>query len=222
MERFGSCAAQTSVSKHEQGFTSVMMFQNNPLLYFATWKLGLQPALTQTSDAEIACLRHHAAGRRRLVEIGVWHGVNTRNFRQVMAQDGILYAIDPFPLGRFGKSWHRPIAYGEVGRHRNGSVHFLECFSKQAIEKFRSIESERIDFLFIDGDHSYEGVQTDWNLWTPLIGVGGIVALHDSRAYPGRDIHELGPARFTRDVVLRSADFELVQEVDSLTVVRRK
>jgi len=139
-----------------------------------------------------------------------------------MSAHAILYAIDPFPPGRFGRSYHRPIAYGEVNRSSNGSVHFLQCYSKQAIEQFRSIESEPIDFLFIDGDHSYEGVQTDWNLWTPLIGAGGIVALHDSRAYPGREIHEMGPARFTRDVVLRNADFELIQEVDSLTVVRRR
>lgn len=222
MGLFGSCVAQKSVSKNEQGCAVAMMFQNNPLLYFMSWKTGLQPALTQTSDTEIACLRNHASGRRRLVEIGVWHGVNTRNFREVMAEDGILYAVDPFPPGRFGQSWHRPIAYGEVSRIGNGSVRFLECYSEQAIDQFRSIEAEPIDFLFIDGDHSYEGVKTDWNLWTPLISVGGIIALHDSRAYPGRDIHEMGPARFTRDVVLHSSDFELIQEVDSLTVVRRK
>lgn len=199
-----------------------MMFQNNPLLYFVTWKFGLQPALTQTTDAEIECLRQHASGKSRLVEIGVWHGVNTRNFRQVMAPDGILYAIDPFPPGRFGRSWHRPIAYGEVGGIANGSVKFLECYSEQAFEQFRSIESEPIDFLFIDGDHTYEGVQIDWESWTPYLKRGGIVALHDSRAHPGRDIHTMGPARFTRDVVLKSAEFTVISEVDSLTVLTRR
>lgn len=197
------------------------MFQNNPLLYFMTWKIGLQPALTQTTDAEIACLRRHASGKGRLVEIGVWHGVNSRNFRQVMAPDGVLYAIDPFPTGRFGRSWHRPIAYGEVSRIVNGSVRFLETYSNLAIEQFRSIEAEPIDFLFIDGDHTYDGVKTDWDIWSPLVGSGGIVALHDSRAHPGRDIHDMGPARFTRDIVLQSADFKAIEVADSLTVVEK-
>jgi len=164
----------------------------------------------------------NAAGRQLLVEIGVWHGVNTRNFREVMAPNGVLYAVDPFPVGRFGLSWHRPIAYGEVRRSKNGSVKFLECYSDQAVEKFRTAVSAPIDFLFIDSDHPYEGVQADWNLWTPLMKAGGIVALHDSRAYPGRDIHDMGPARFTRDVVLKCKQFELIEQVDSLTVMQRR
>ena len=36
-----------------------------------------------------------------------------------------------------------------------------------------------IDVLFIDGDHSYEGVLTDWLLYNPLVRKGGIVAFHD-------------------------------------------
>lgn len=222
MARSGLCVVPKLTRKNDRSGVVFMMFQNNPLLYFLTWKFRLQSALTQTSEAEIACLCSHASGKRRLVEIGVWHGVNTRNFRQVMAPEGVLYAIDPFPHGRFGKSWHRPIAYGEVGRVPNGRVTFLECSSKQAIEQFRLIEAEPIDFLFIDGDHTYEGVNMDWELWAPLVGTGGIVALHDSRAYPGRDIHESGPARFTRDVVLQSKDFTLLEQVDSLTVMQRR
>lgn len=37
----------------------------------------------------------------------------------------------------------------------------------------------QIDFLFIDGDHSYEGVKQDFNLFAPLVKPGGIIALHD-------------------------------------------
>lgn len=33
--------------------------------------------------------------------------VNTRRRRQVMADDGVLYAVDPFPKGRFGFSGKR-------------------------------------------------------------------------------------------------------------------
>lgn len=36
-----------------------------------------------------------------------------------------------------------------------------------------------VGFLFIDGDHRYESIQRDWNLWAPLVAAGGIIAMHD-------------------------------------------
>lgn len=36
-----------------------------------------------------------------------------------------------------------------------------------------------VDFLFIDGDHSYEGCAGDIIAWTPNMKVGGFVAVHD-------------------------------------------
>lgn len=37
----------------------------------------------------------------------------------------------------------------------------------------------KIDFLFIDGDHSYEGVKQDFLDYEPFVKKGGIVVLHD-------------------------------------------
>lgn len=36
-----------------------------------------------------------------------------------------------------------------------------------------------VDFLFIDGDHSYDGTLLDWEWYSPLVRPGGIVAIHD-------------------------------------------
>lgn len=36
-----------------------------------------------------------------------------------------------------------------------------------------------IDVLFLDGDHTLEGVARDWNMYSPLVRPGGIVAFHD-------------------------------------------
>jgi cephalosporin hydroxylase len=38
-----------------------------------------------------------------------------------------------------------------------------------------------IDFLFIDGDHSYEGVSSDFQMYSPLVRSGGLVGFHDLR-----------------------------------------
>jgi len=39
---------------------------------------------------------------------------------------------------------------------------------------------EKIDFLFIDGDHSYEGVKSDVDAWLPKLNAGALVIFHDS------------------------------------------
>jgi predicted O-methyltransferase YrrM len=36
-----------------------------------------------------------------------------------------------------------------------------------------------IDILFIDGDHTYDSVRRDYELYAPLVREGGIVAFHD-------------------------------------------
>jgi len=36
-----------------------------------------------------------------------------------------------------------------------------------------------IDFLFIDGDHTYPGVKRDFELYGPLVRKGGLIAFHD-------------------------------------------
>ncbi|MCX8006172.1 MAG: class I SAM-dependent methyltransferase [Burkholderiaceae bacterium] len=36
-----------------------------------------------------------------------------------------------------------------------------------------------IDLLFVDGDHSFEGVSRDWENFSPLLKPGAWVAFHD-------------------------------------------
>jgi hypothetical protein len=54
-----------------------------------------------------------------------------------------------------------------------------------------------------------------------LMSVGGIVALHDSRSTSTRMIDDAGSVRFTNDTILKHPDFEVAEQIDSLTVLRR-
>lgn len=38
----------------------------------------------------------------------------------------------------------------------------------------------QIDFLFIDGDHSYEGVKSDFDLYSKILSPKGLIVLHDT------------------------------------------
>lgn len=189
-------------------------------IHYVRYRLGMASASTQTSEAERACLRRHAAGKKRLVEIGVWHGVNTKAFREAMSPEGVMLAVDPFRrclLGIRGFGWARRIAHREVEKTSNGRVVWIERLGREAPSLAEVQPFLPVDFLFIDGDHSYEGLRADWQAWKNHVAAGGIVALHDSRCRNG-----CGSERFTRDVILEDAGFEPVDAIDSLTVLRRK
>jgi len=58
---------------------------------------------------------------------------------------------------------------------------------------------DKIDFLFIDGDHTYDGVKKDFNNYYPLVADGGYIVFHDAVGYAGvrslcnelRQIHKM-------------------------------
>jgi predicted O-methyltransferase YrrM len=190
--------------------------------HFLLWNLGLARPQTQTTEAERDCIARYAAGRRVLAEIGVWHGVTTCRIRSAMAPDGVLLAVDPFPTGQLGFSVQRVIARRTVGRIDRGRVVWLRTTGVAATAVPEVTGAGGIEFLFIDGDHSYDGLKGDWEAWRGLIAPGGHVALHDSRSTPTRHIDDAGSVVYTRKVITRDPAFETAEAVDSLTVVRRR
>lgn len=44
----------------------------------------------------------------------------------------------------------------------------------------RELGEDLVDFLFIDGDHSYDGVRKDYNFYSPLVRRGGVIVFHDA------------------------------------------
>jgi len=51
-------------------------------------------------------------------------------------------------------------------------------FSTDVVEQVRKI-APSLDLLFIDGDHSYEGVKADWEAYKDFLNPGAIVVFHD-------------------------------------------
>jgi predicted O-methyltransferase YrrM len=183
--------------------------------WYTRYRLGLIPACTQTTAAEQACLSRHASGRHSLVEIGVMHGATTALLRSVMAVEGVVTGIDRHPPGKLFVSFERLVARRELARHARGRAVLLRQWSHEAARGWTT----PIDFLFIDGDHSWTGVERDWRDWSTHVVSGGIVALHDSRRMPDRDL--LDSVRFAEEVVLQDPRFRVIDAVDSLTVLER-
>jgi predicted O-methyltransferase YrrM len=189
-------------------------------IHFAKYLLGLDEARTQTTEEERKAIFRHANGKRRAAEIGVFEGVTTRVIATALATDGILFGIDPFIRGRMGICWAKPIARREVSRAKSQCrIVFIEKLSHAACQ---SIDGT-FDFVFIDGDHSWDAIVQDWNDWSERVEPRGIVALHDTRV-PRHNprVADFGSHQYFERHIRHDKRFELLEQVDSLSIVRRK
>ncbi len=139
-----------------------------------------------------------------------------------MASDGVLFAVDPYPAGRLAFSAHWHIARKEVVKIPNGMMRWVRSTGVQAAHNHAALGTGPVDFMFIDGDHSFHALRGDWEAWSPLIAPEGIVTLHDSCSSASRPIDHVGSVIFTNEVIRRDTRFELVEIVDTLTVLQRK
>jgi predicted O-methyltransferase YrrM len=98
--------------------------------------------------------------------------------------DAATYISIDLPGGRFGggHSISRTTFLGDMCRHSGDEQVFLrgDSHSSETVRRVTETLGERdIDFLFIDGDHTYEGVKDDFEQYSPLVADGGLIALHD-------------------------------------------
>lgn len=188
-------------------------------LHCLRYFLGFDRAQTQTTPAERLLLTQYARGRSSLLEIGVFQGVTTRLIAEAMPSGSELYAVDPFFKGSFGICWSKPIARREVSRAKGKRVHFIELLSHEAY----AVLNRQFDFIFIDADHSLEGIEQDWKLWSQRCIQGGVIALHDTRETPAApQVSELGSCKYYNNVIRYVPEFDEIAFVDSLSIVKRR
>jgi len=68
------------------------------------------------------------------------------------------------------------------------------------------LDGNPVDFLFIDGDHSEQGVRADYEMYGPLVRPGGIIGFHDIAVNtPTHQVtklwHELAQVSRTRSII---------------------
>ena len=191
----------------------------NSAAHLLRYCVGLDSADTQTTLAERQCLNRYAAGKMRMIEIGVFEGVGTRVLAGAIAQGGQLFAIDPFVTGRLGVNWGKLIALSEIRKANScGTVTLVKGFSWEAA----NLLDGTFDMIFIDGDHSLEGIRRDWEDWSCRVESNGIIALHDTRV-PAHDsgVANLGSCMFFDSHIKVDPRFLLCEQVDSLSIMKR-
>ena len=138
------------------------------------------------------------------VEIGVCKGVNTKALLDACPNIRKIYAIDPW------------VAYQDklTITQETADKWFLEakerlrCYTiddnveiikRPSLEAVKMFGHESLDFVYIDGNHSYEMALADCREWWPRVKKGGILSGHDFRP---------------KDKEVRKAVFEFCEEIN--------
>lgn len=124
------------------------------------------------------------------VEIGVWRG----EFSKILLDElspSHLYLIDPWAVqedeaggaslaGAQDKSKmdviHEHVQSTFAAQIAKGTLSIIRDFSVPALQTF---EDSSIDFIYLDGDHSFDGVLSDLKAAHAKLRVGGVVMLDD-------------------------------------------
>lgn len=125
------------------------------------------------------------------VEVGTHRGIFARQILSVW-QGKLLYCVDPWhnnleylPQAKFllDSTGDRRLDFLEASRNleefgcRKSLVHETSVNGYKLL--ISVIGTLNLDFVYLDGDHSYEGVKTDLETWWEGIKPGGIIAGHD-------------------------------------------
>jgi len=179
--------------------------------------------LTEQEGVALFRISNRLARRSTVVEIGSWKGKSTFCLARGLRDGGIIHAVDPFDAsGEPGsvetyerERKQRPLRAQfeeNIAQFRN-RIEIHQGSSCEFVDSFRVI-----DFLFVDGNHSIEGVRFDFEHFSPRIPRGGWIAFHDFYPeYPDR-----GPTWVIENLVRPSGHFLECFRAGSLWVGQKK
>ncbi len=149
-------------------------------------------------------------GELTCANLGVFRGSTTAAMAQGAkdAGGGKVYGVDLFSSAPLLKNLTiRQLKAVFKKRGIEQYVEFCKGFTSDWANKLSHV---RFNFIFIDADHHYESCLQDFQLWSPLVAEGGLLAFHDTSFNTVNRVikEELG-------------DWELVDHVHSIKSFRR-
>ena len=120
------------------------------------------------------------------VEVGVWRGTHAK---ALLSNPRIIHLslVDPY------LPYNEPVKSALVNEAKLVSSRKLKMFNgryefvyQKSVDASSCFKDGSLDFIYIDGDHSEEGVFADLQAWWPKLRAGGIMGMDDyNPGYPG-------------------------------------
>jgi hypothetical protein len=170
-----------------------------------------------------------------LHESKIFHGNKDYNWGDI----GVTYVVDACN----GVGGPNDLDNEESFYRRNFHPRFIKSTSLDAYYDFFVRQDIKIDLLYIDGDHSYEGVKSDFDLYSTILSPNGVIMIHDTDGDyeetfmvsedAKKDHHRFdGPAKFIKELeknpgwnLINLHNFRILMDKPSssgITIMNRK
>lgn len=143
------------------------------------------------------------------IEIGSMYGWSLQHFIHYSEEGSTAIAID-LPVRQFVGPYDWRVEKQENNykniwpkwaKEKKCKLYLIPAssYDNESVKKTKDILNEQlIDFIFIDGDHRYDAIKKDYELYEPFVRSGGIIAFHDI----GKN-EEGGGHRFWNEIKLK-------------------
>ena len=176
-----------------------------------------RPILMAQARSEILQLAKilQATAPKRSLEIGTNYGGTLFLLCTLSPPDANIISVD-LPSGPFGGGYPRrktPL-FRKFAR-ADQKLHLVRADSHSPETKegiLKILGGEQLDYLFLDGDHTYSGVQKDFQMYAPLVRSGGIVVFHDIVTYKRES--ECQVEKFWREIKDKYQHREIVENME--------
>jgi hypothetical protein len=116
-------------------------------------------------------------------EVGVWRGHTSAALLKSFP-NLYLSAVDPWELGAFNPTMVREMQ--ELRKAHEEFCQLTDPFNPRvtilqmtSLEAASVCQDQSLDFVFIDGVHTYDHVCQDLRAWQPKVASGGVLSGHD-------------------------------------------
>ncbi len=119
---------------------------------------------------------------KTVLEIGTANGGTLFLLSRLSNPNSIIISIDLPESPYIGGIDYKPNIFFKsfTGNHQKMVMIRGDSHKFSTLEKVKKVlKSNKVDVLFIDGDHTYKGVKKDFNMYRNLVRKKGIIAFHD-------------------------------------------
>lgn len=152
------------------------LFQRVKLLKLGIFKWNIP---TYTTADELFILYDLAKSLETIsigVEIGSYTGASSLMIAKGLNKYSKLYCIDTWENDAMTEgNWNTYDVFSKNTQLVANKINTVKSNSTDAAIGF----NKEIDFLFIDGDHSYDGVKADVDAWFVKLKRSGVIIMHD-------------------------------------------
>ena len=136
--------------------------------------------------AMCAAIRQHRVAT--LLEIGTSNGGTALLAARALRPDGLLVTVD------IDEPYNAPRLRRAIGKGVRSGFIVADSHADSTVESVMARCAGGYDMVFIDGDHSYEGVRRDTLAYGPCVRPGGLIGFHDVHPDQSEPIGSLASA----------------------------